>query len=75
MEVNSSDEILPNTAAISTTTITRFSYPTSKPLLGLVPPQNQAGDSLAAVQQLIEMVKHNLEQQQKFWAFVKAAHI
>ena len=50
VEVNSSDEILPNTATISTTAIKRFSYPTSKPPPGPVPPENQAGDSLVAVQ-------------------------
>ncbi|KAL5570296.1 hypothetical protein UlMin_026871 [Ulmus minor] len=75
VDINSSNEVLPNTAAISTMAIKRFFHSNSKHPQEQVPPPSQVGNSLLAIQQLMDIVKHNLVQQQKFWAFVKDTHV
>ena len=72
VEVNSNDEILPNMAAISTTTIKRFSHTTPKSPAGPAGTSSQQQEGLAAnVAQLSQMVNHFLQQQQKVWDLLK----
>ena len=73
-DISSSDEVLANTAAISTTAIKRFFQSTPRPQQEQMPLPSSTRDLLSAVQQLDAVVRHNLAQQQKFWAFEKEAH-
>ena len=49
-DINSYDEVITNTAAISTTAIKRFFQPTSKPPQEHMLPPSSTGDMLAAIQ-------------------------
>ena len=66
VDICSSDKVLANTAAISTTAIKRFFQSTPRPQQEQVPLLGSNRDLLSAVQQLDAVVKHNMAQQQKF---------
>ena len=68
VDISSTDEVLANTAAISTTAIKRFFQSTPKPQQEQLPMPSANKDLLSAVQQLEAMVKHNMAQQQNFLA-------
>ena len=49
LEISSANEMLPNTRAINTTTIKRFSLPSGKSALSKVPQTRETGDLVARV--------------------------
>ena len=60
VNINSSDEVLTNTAAISTTAIKRFFQSTAKPQQEQTPPPSSTRELLSVIQQLDVVVRHNL---------------
>ena len=74
VDISSSDEVLANTTAISTTAIKIFFQSTPRPQQEQMPLLSSTRELLSAVQQLDAVVRHKLAQQQKFWAFEKEAH-
>ena len=74
VDISSTDEVLANTAAISTTAIKIFFQSTPKPQQDQLPMPSANKDLVSSVQQLEAMVRHSMAQQQKFWQFEKEAH-
>ena len=75
VDIRSTDEVLANTAAISTTAIKRFFQSAPKPQQDQQPGPSSNQDLVSSVKQLEDLVRHSLDQQQKFWTFEKDAHM
>lgn len=75
VDVNSNDEILANTAAISTIAIRRFSSEVPRGSATRAEPAPQAQGNLeGSIAQLGQQLEHFVAQQRRVWTFLKDAH-